>query len=60
MTKSGMFLESKKRWVEIKQGYYNVSSKFKFFISNLFFRIIIIKRDMQAVLYSSFSKSYEK
>jgi hypothetical protein len=55
-----MFLESKKRWVEFKQGYYNVSSKLNYLIFNLFFRIIIIKRDMQAVLHSSFDKSYER
>jgi hypothetical protein len=60
MTKSGMFLESKKRWVEFKQGYYNVSSKFKYFFSYLFFRVTIFKRDLQTVLHSSFSKSYEK
>jgi hypothetical protein len=58
MTKSGMFLESKKRWIEFKQGYYNVASKFKYFIFNLYFRVISVERYVQIELHSCFDISY--
>ena len=60
MNKSGMFLESKKRWVEFKQGYYNVASKFNYFISNLYFRVTSAARTVQTELYPCFDISYKK
>ena len=55
-----MFLESKKRWVEFKQGYYNVASKFNYFISNLYFRVTSTARSVQTELYPCFDISYKK